>query len=57
MIYAEVIAFPLSISLSVSFPLLACSDLNNQLISAHRLWMGKDPLDKYIPTGVMKTDK
>lgn len=56
MIYAEVMTFSLSISPSVSF-LLASSDLNNQLISAQFLGMGKDPLDKYISTGFMKTDK
>lgn len=57
MIYAEVMTFSLSISPSVSFPLLVSSDLNNQLISAQFLGMGKDPLDKYIPTGFMKTGK
>lgn len=57
MIYAEVMAFSLSISPSASFHLLASSDLNNQLISAPVLGMGKDPLDKYIPTDFMKSDK
>lgn len=57
MIYEQVMAFSLSISLSVIFPLLPSSDLNNHLISAQFLEMNKDHLDKYISTGFMKTDK